>query len=168
MELIRPTAEYKESFIEAVKELELEGRRDGFNIRGFNENFEDFLDRNIDEEKGINLPADYVPHSVFWLVDGGVFIGSADVRHTLTEKLLAIGGHIGYSIRPTERGRGYGTKILELSLFEAKKLGIEKVLITCDDDNTASARVIEKNGGVLENKVEHEGKLRRRYWIENK
>ena len=66
------------------------------------------------------------------------------------------------------RNKGYGTKILELALDEAKKLGIEKALLTCEDDNINSAKVIEKNGGVLENKVTGDRKLKRRYWIENK
>ena len=109
-----------------------------------------------------------MPATALWLVDNGEFIGSLSLRHRLNENLLKMGGHIGYSIRPSARKRGYGTKILELALPIAKSLGIDKVLVTCDDDNTGSAKIIEKNGGVLENKVEHEGKLKRRYWIENK
>lgn len=63
---------------------------------------------------------------------------------------------------------GFGNKILEQALSEAKKLGIKKVLLTCDDDNIGSAKIIEGNGGVLENKIDVEGKTKRRYWIEIK
>ena len=80
------------------------------------------------------------------------------------------GGHIGYFIRYSKWNKGYGSKMLSMTLERAKKLGLKKVLITCNDDNFASIKVIEKNGGILENKVTNNinGKelLTRRYWIE--
>ena len=95
-----------------------------------------------------------------------IFIGWLDIRHSLTEHLREIGGHIGYAIRPSERGKGYGNKILELALPKAQELGIKDVLITCDADNTPSAKIIEKNGGVFENiKTTSDGVPKRRYWI---
>jgi predicted acetyltransferase len=82
--------------------------------------------------------------------------------------LKNLGGHIGYSVRPSERQKGYATKMLSLVLKKAQALGITHILITCSDDNIASARVIEKNGGKLADKTKREGskELTRRYWID--
>lgn len=77
-------------------------------------------------------------------------------------------GHIGYSVPPSERRKGYATGQLRLSLFKAKKLGLEKVLITCDKANIGSAKTIQKVGGILENEINSPdtGKIVQRYWIE--
>ncbi|MBR5982007.1 MAG: GNAT family N-acetyltransferase, partial [Firmicutes bacterium] len=99
------------------------------------------------------------------------FIGRVNIRHRLVPHLEQFGGHIGYMIRPTEQGKGYGRMQLAMALdWVRENLDLDRVLVTCDDDNIRSARVIEANGGVLENKVENFefGKtvLTRRYWIE--
>ena len=81
-----------------------------------------------------------------------------------------IGGHIGYVVIPSRHGCGYATEILRQALEHCSDIGLERVLLTCDIDNIASQRVIEKNGGVLEGLVEAP-ELRvpkRRYWIETK
>ncbi len=175
MELVKPSIEYKDSFIEATKEFQAEGRNLNIDTEEFlkSGSIEKYLEKLKKQEKGLDLPEGYIAHSVFWLVDNGEFMGAIDIRHKLTEHLEKIGGHIGYSIRPTKRKMGYGTKMLALALPEAKKLGIDRVLLTCDDDNIASAKIIESNGGILENKIigaygKEDGKLKRRYWIENK
>ena len=83
--------------------------------------------------------------------------------------LEAEGGHIGYSVRPSERGKGYATRMLEMALAEARRLGLKRVLITCDRKNVASARVIRKNGGRLENEVVsrlRDREFTQRYWLE--
>ncbi|NCA67546.1 MAG: GNAT family N-acetyltransferase [Clostridia bacterium] len=94
-------------------------------------------------------------------------LGMANVRHYLNDFLMNLGGHIGYSIRPTERGKGYGTLQLKLALEKLKEIGVNDVLVTCDDDNTASYKTIESCGGTLENKVYSDkyGCFIRRYWI---
>jgi predicted acetyltransferase len=101
------------------------------------------------------------------LIDGHDFIGNVSVRHTLTAKLLQEGGHIGYDIRPAKRHMGYGTKILQLVLPEVKKIGITKALITCDETNTGSKKIIEANGGIFENSVTSapDKPQKLRYWI---
>lgn len=170
MELVLPDVKYKESYLEALKEAEACENDAGAGLQKpkENESFEDFVLKFYDEMKGINLPEGYVAATMFWLVDNGEFIGRVQIRHELTEHLLKYGGHIGYYIRPSKRKMGYGKKILELSLVEAQKMGFEKVLLTCDDDNLGSAKIIEANGGVLENIIEgdKEGKpKKRRYWI---
>lgn len=95
-------------------------------------------------------------------------MGHANIRHALNDSLRLKNGNIGYHIAPTHRRKGYGTKILALALIEAKKIGLNKVLITCDENNLGSTKIIEKNGGVLANIIEIEGDAFRtkRYWIE--
>jgi predicted acetyltransferase len=108
-----------------------------------------------------------VPFSIRWLVEGEEFIGEASIRHELNDWLLREGGHVGYGIRPSRQRQGYGRLILALALAEFRRLCIERVLVTCDDENLASARIIEANGGVLENVVDEAVQCRRlrRYWI---
>ncbi|KKP87491.1 MAG: hypothetical protein UR90_C0003G0008 [Parcubacteria group bacterium GW2011_GWC1_35_8] len=168
IELAKPSLEHRDSFFEAVREFEAEGKSIYMHGEKPNDDFNKVLEKIRNYEKGINLPADRVPQTELWLVEGNKFIGWVKIRHQLNENLLLQGGHIGYAIRPSERKKGYGTKILELALSVAKSLGIEKALLTCDDDNFGSGKIIEKNGGILENKVDNDGKLKRRYWIENK
>lgn len=163
--LIKPSVKYKNSFIEAVKEFKAEGRNADFNVQEMEKDFSKFLSHFEDQEKGINVPKGYVPASGFWLIDGDDFIGTVFIRHRLTKKLSQEGGHIGYEIRPSKRKSGYGSKILALALPKARELGISRVLVTCNDDNIGSYKIIEKNGGVLENKIMVNGKLKRRYWI---
>ena len=110
-----------------------------------------------------------VPDSTFFLYDDerDKFIGAVNIRHYLNEGLLKEGGHIGDGIRPSERQKGYGTKIIALALEECKKLKIDKVLITCYKDNIGSAKAIMNNGGVLENEIiDSDGILLQRYWID--
>ncbi|MEZ5097877.1 MAG: GNAT family N-acetyltransferase [Nocardioides sp.] len=97
-----------------------------------------------------------------WIADDGDLVGFLAIRHALNDFLREEGGHIGYSVRPSRRREGHATLALALALAEARALGIERALVTCDTDNVASARTIERNGGVLED-VRH-GK--RRYWID--
>lgn len=109
-----------------------------------------------------------LPDSVFFLLDEERkrLLGAVNIRHYLNEALLRDGGHIGDGIRPSERGKGYGTELVRLALIECRRLGIEKVLMVCDKDNVASAKTIIRNGGVLENEIEgDEGEIEQRYWI---
>lgn len=109
-----------------------------------------------------------VPDSTFFCLDTDRqrLIGAVNIRHHLNPALLATGGHIGDGIRPSERGKGYGTRMIALALDECRRLGIDRVLMCCDETNRASARTIEKNGGALENTVtQPDGTVVRRYWI---
>jgi predicted acetyltransferase len=117
---------------------------------------------------GVDLPPGHVPNSTFFLVHGGEMIGRSALRHRLSPTLEHEGGHIGYDIRPGARRRGYGTLILALTLRRAQSLGLARALLTCDTDNTASARIIERNGGALAGRVvsHMSGKLISQYWIE--
>ena len=160
MELVLPSAEYKRSFIEAVTEYQQEGGSDDrskryadLSVSALGSDFDAYIENEKSHALGKNLPAGYVPETTYWLVDGSEFIGRVSIRHRLTEHLRQIGGLIGYDIRPSKRKHGYGTKILELALPKAKEIGLRKVLVTCDATNIASRRIIEKNGGILENQV---------------
>ncbi|MEA3367015.1 MAG: GNAT family N-acetyltransferase [Planctomycetota bacterium] len=127
------------------------------------------LRRMRDYARGRNLPDGYVPATTYWLVrDGQRVVARSSIRHRLTPHLEREGGHIGYSVRPSERGKGYGTAVCRLTIEKARALGLPRVLITCDTDNLASARIIEKNGGVFENEARSRqtGKMKRRYWID--
>ena len=114
------------------------------------------------------LPEGWVPRTEFWLEEDGRIIGCVRLRFELTPELENEGGHIGYDIRPSMRRRGYGTVMLRLALAEARAIGIERVLVTCDDDNVGSIAVIERNGGTLvgQGLSKKSGKIVRRYWIE--
>ena len=108
---------------------------------------------------------------MFFLLDADRdrLLGAVNIRHYLNDFLLREGGHIGDGIRPSERRKGYATEIIRLALIECEKLGIDRVLITCDKDNIGSARSIIKNGGVLENEfMNSEGNIEQRYWITTK
>lgn len=98
-------------------------------------------------------------------VDRNIFVGAVNIRHYLNEAMLLNGGHIGDGIRPSERRKGYATKMISLALEECRKLGIDKVLMVCDKNNIGSAKSIMNNGGVLENEVVVNGVTEQRYWI---
>lgn len=121
-----------------------------------------------DHRLGRNMPAGYVP-STFLVADvDGQIVGRTSIRHELNDYLMAEGGHIGYGVLPAHRRRGYGTEILRQSLVIARSLGIDRVLITCDDDNVGSITVIEACGGKLDSVQQfHPGSpALRRYWID--
>jgi predicted acetyltransferase len=168
MELIIPNKRYFQSYLEAINEYKennvitydfLDASK--FNIFEYMDNF----------RKGINLPKNYVRATYLWLVDEDEFIGEVSIRHSLTDQLLRFGGNIGYGIRFSKWNQGLGTLMLALALKYGKDvIGLKKVLITCNDDNKASSRVIEKNGGLLRDKIMNNidgiERLTRRYWIE--
>jgi len=125
-----------------------------------------FVRRCRDDAAGRNLPEGRVAGSTFWLVRGGRIIGQVRLRHSLTESLRKHGGHIGYEVRPSERRKGYASRMLAMALHKARRMGLTRLLLTCDRGNAASRRVIQKNGGVFEDEVEAEGQVNRRYWID--
>ncbi len=92
-------------------------------------------------------------------------VGMIDIRHRLNEYLLQFGGHIGYSVRRSERRNGYATEMLKLALNLCQERGMTKVLVTCDKANVASARTILRNGGMLENELPEGEDITQRYWV---
>ena len=110
----------------------------------------------------------FVTAHTFFALDNDKIIGIINARHKLNDYLLNFGGHIGYSVRKSERRKGYGKKMLNYISEFLFSLGVEKVLITCDKQNIASKRTIESCGGILENEVIDESRITLRYWIYKK
>jgi predicted acetyltransferase len=166
--LIRPALTLREEFISFCREFP-----PATSIPGMGCLNPDDCEASIQVERlhaqGERLPTGWVPSRTYWLVrDHSTIIGTINLRSVLTPALLAGSGHIGFSVRPTCRGQGFAGVMLRGCLKIAKADGMERVLVTCDRSNIASARVIERCGGQLENEVEllgNPGSLTRRYWI---
>ena len=130
--------------------------------------FRRYLEVLAEQERGENLSANQVPSTFLFAFAGARIVGRVSIRHALNMYLERVGGHIGYVVVPDYRRQGYATEMLRQSLQIARqKLGLERVLVTCDDDNVGSIKAIEKNGGVLDSIVAGAdgGKPKRRYWI---
>ena len=164
MELRRPRLADKETVLEMMVEFEkYQSPHDGGFWDTENFSYEDWLENNQNQEMGINLPEGWVPAiQLVAFSEKGQALGFLNLRLRLSDYLLEVGGHIGYSIRPSERGKGYAKKTLRQGLKVAKEKNIKRTLVTCSVNNPASRAVILANGGILEdvrNGVE-------RYWIE--
>lgn len=127
-------------------------------------NFDDFLEDIRLAQKG--KIKNNIPSTLFFLIDGKEIIWWIDIRHHINHPKLQKGWHIGYWIRPSQRVKWYATKMLQMWLEEAKKIGIQKVLISCHPDNIASEKVILKNWWIHDSTLEYENKIYKRYWIE--
>lgn len=127
----------------------------------------DYVQRLGRMSLGQDLPQGWVPFTLLAGDASGVVVGTVSIRHQLTAHLAEVGGHIGYAVRPRYRRRGYATRMLQHALQVAAALGIESALLTCDDDNLASAAVIERCGGVLERVLPatENRPAKRHYWI---
>lgn len=173
--LRRPTPDVRESFLAAMDEFRAESRGEdwddsvvGNDLREFSgtwsspEGFDSYVSQLLAQSlEEAPRREGFVPATVLWWIDGHEFLGRLSLRHRLTAHLVEWGGHIGYDIRASARRRGHATAMLRAALPIARDMGIDAVLITCDGDNIASRRVIEKNGGVFE---DQRGK-KLRFWV---
>jgi predicted acetyltransferase len=170
-ELSRPHLRYRSSFLEAMAEFRDEGLTGEDSLLGdelarlgplweTDEGFAAYVVQVLGESSVPSQPL-FVCATTWWWTDGTDYLGRISIRHELNTQLREVGGHIGYVIRPSRRREGHATRMLAEGLAQARQLGIEHALITCDVDNIGSRRVIERNGGVLED--ERGGKLR--FWV---
>jgi predicted acetyltransferase len=150
MELVLPASVHAASFAEAVEEMRGAGEMGFWEEIGPPESVEEYIQLRNDHARGERLPEGWIPATTYWLIDRNHIIGETNIRHKLTEHLRNVGGQIGYWIRPSRRKQGYGTVILRLALDKAAALGMTDVLITCDETNAASQKIIQANGGVFE------------------
>jgi len=168
LRLVRPSESLLPSYIAAGEEY----RAQGVMTYAFMDPQRcDILSRIESFRTGIGLPPHYVKSDYLWLTDGSEFIAETSIRHELNDSLLRYGGHIGYGVRFGFWGQGIGTLLLQMALKHARdELGIDRALVTCNNENLASARVIEKNGGVLQDKIGNiiggRAVVTRRYWID--
>lgn len=170
--IIRPAIEYLDSYIEALDEYHQEDRymyQDGESIRA---NAEEFM-QIINTETGnpyqpLQDWADHIPETVLWFVKDTMYVGSIDIRHRLNWHLERWGGHISFRIRPSERRKGYGKKILKKAIPVMNYIGIEKALLTVNPENEAAIATIEACGGVLEDTTQDSDQFpsRLRYWLD--
>lgn len=166
--LVLPCEEYRSSFLEAIAEQPADqklSRLEGNSFTSYQGDWNAFLHNLELARKGENLPSHWMPETVYWLVEDGKFLGRLAIRHMLNDHLRTIGGHIGYAIRPSERGKGYGSLILTLGLTKAKELGINPALLTCLSTNIASKKIIESHGGVFEGGSDNENGTTLRFWV---
>ncbi len=154
--------DYKEEFIRNKDSMD--GSAGLSTYKTFEEWYKAFNDNSNEKTVREGL----VPATTYLaLNESGNLIGMIDIRHRLNDNLLNFGGHIGYSVRKSERRKGYATEMLKLALEKCIELNIQEILITCDKNNIASAKTIIANGGILENEIfdANDNTMIQRYWI---
>ena len=170
IKLIKPSEKYFLQYKEMMDEWLMEGSRvDPWSLDlkyHTKEYFKQMLKRVQEAERGENI-GEYPPSTTYWLYDDekDIIIGCSNLRHYLRGDAEKIWGHIGYGIRPSQRRKGYGIIQLEKALEKCNDINIDKVLITCNEENIASAKTIEKCYGEYENTVHMRDETLRRYWI---
>jgi len=169
--LVEPTADLHSSWLQAREEMGPGAHIDGSGLLERDDvqtaaGFAAWTERLRRSADASLAPAPGRVHSTYrWVVEDDTYLGTIDLRHELNDSLLEAGGHIGYSIRPSARRRGLATFALACTLERARAMGLHRVLITCDPDNTASAATIERGGGRLEDTRDTVAGPKRRYWI---
>jgi predicted acetyltransferase len=170
-DLVMPTMHLRAAWSDAHTEWGLGAHEDGFGLLPDDDvestpGFAQWLARLAEQSDPATLLDEGTVHCSYrWIVEGDRVLGGIALRHELNDFLLREGGHIGYGIRPSERGRGLAPWALGQMLHEANALGLEKVLVVCTEENVASARTIERCGGALEDIRPTERGTIRRYWI---
>jgi len=170
-ELIPPTVRLHRAWLDSRDEWGRGVHQDGSGLRPADEvdspaGFAAWVGRLNDEEDPAKpVAADWVHCTYRWIVEDDRVLGAISLRHELNEFLLQAGGHIGYGVRPSARRRGLATWALAETLRAAAKLGLDRVLITCNVSNVGSARTIENAGGVVEDVRDTEIGRVRRYWV---
>lgn len=170
LRLIKPNINYSNQIIEYRNEFIFnKDSMDGSASLIKYDNPEDWINYLKITSNKKNCPKDRVIDSEFISVreSDNKIIGMINIRHELNEYLLNFGGNIGYSVRKSERNKGYAKEQLRLALMECKNLGLKKVLITCDKNNIGSRKTILSSNGIFENEINNEdnSSITQRYWI---
>lgn len=169
--LVRPSAKYKESFIDALREYHDEERYTHINVSEAKDNFEKLVQQLREETGYPHQPyqdwVEPVPETVLWLVKDIKYIGTVDIRHRLNWHLEKWGGHLHIVIRPSERRKGYGKRALKMALPYANRLGIDKILMTLSPDNKTARKAIESAGAEYQETTKETSQFpaRARYWM---
>jgi len=167
MQLVFPTTEHKQAALDFRQEFFNHGEDGIDGGAGLCKAPSYAFWLEVVEDAPTRVHEKWVPSSTYFAVDSGKIVGIVDIRHRLNDHLINVGGHIGYSVRPAERRKGYATEILRLALEKCREMGIKSVLVTCNSDNIGSEKAILKNGGVRENTfLEEDGTVVLRHWIE--
>ncbi len=168
IEMVAPTVRLHESWLAARDEWGRDTHQDGTGLHDTDDvdsaaGFAAWVSRL--HREAVAPDEGRVPATYWWIVEGDTYLGAITLRHELNDFLFRAGGHIGYGVRPSARRRGIATWALGEVLGEARRVGLERVLVCCEDANLASARTIEHHGGVLEDVRDTELGRTRRYWI---
>ena len=169
IELQIPTVRHTAAAAEYRKDFLRSGEFSADSCALLMEDYGKWLGNNFRNSRETTAREGWGKTSVFFAVrkNDKKILGTAEIRHDLGNDILReYGGHIGYTVCPGERGKGYGTAILRLALEECRHSGLDRVMLTCNENNAASIRVIEKCGGVLKETKEAKNHVIRVYWID--
>lgn len=167
--LAKPSLKYKEQIMDFRQEF-LSNNEIAYGTQHLYDyaSLEDWIEQIGLNEKAETVESGRPPSYEFMAIrkENGKIVGMINIRYNLTDEMLMFLGHIGYCVRKSERRKGYAAEMLRLALLEAKKIGLDRVLLTVDSDKTASIATMKKNGAILENEVPYNNKITQRYWIE--
>jgi predicted acetyltransferase len=170
--LVKPSSDFKDSYLEALKEFHQEGRYTYNKTPELSADFEAFI-QNLNADRGephqpLQEWVEPVPETVLWMVKDMNYLGTVDIRHRLNWHLEKWGGHLHCVLRPSMRGKGFGRKMLLKAIPFINYLGIEKALITVNPNNNIAIRIIESCGAIFEDELPETKRFpaRRRYWLD--
>jgi predicted acetyltransferase len=164
MRLITPSIDYQASYCGYIAELAGEERYP-FPLDFDHHNFPELLNKINNYAKGKDIPNHMVPSTTLWLIDNDEIIGVTNLRHYLNEQIADCGGHIGLSIRPSYRGKNIGNLLMKLSIEALYHRDVKTIHIHCYKNNTASAKVITNNLGILDSEITEGYQIIQRYIV---
>ena len=170
IQLVHPAKKHEAAVLEYIEEHFSNGENflHGSSLLIEMESYDAWLEHLAKQSDKTTVSSDWVVSTTLLAIrkSDQKILGTIDIRHELNDFLQAFGGHIGCGVRPSERRKGYATEILRLGLAYCQPLGLEKVMVACYKENSPSAQMIQKNGGVLEREFTHvDGKMVQVYWI---